>query len=319
MHVVQQKVERLRNTNIPVCIRGESGTGKETLAFAIYSRLLPESGPFVKINCSSVPESLFESGTSEVPGGYLWHEKEMGARRPECADGWTLFLDGIADLDAGEQTKFLQKLLEVEGRNTEHHSPRVRFISATNRDLEAEVEAGRFRQDLFYRINAFDIWLPPLRQRALDIPDLVDHFLKLHSEKKDVPPRPVSSELLGLMQKYHWPGNIRELENLVRRYVILGSEQIVAGELLLKIRSDITPEHEAGQKICLKKLTRQVTRDVERRLILKVLENSGWNRKLAAQCLNISYRALLYKIKQGGMPAKRRLILKPRPAMLDER
>ena len=289
MQLIRRSLEKLTATNIPVLLQGESGTGKESLALAIHRRWSGNDHNFIKITCPAVPDSLQEETLFNQAGKA------------------TLFLNGIVELDATLQAKFLQLLQDGPLGRHEDEDAQVRLICATNRDLEGEVEAGVFRRDLFYRIDAFHIYLPPLRHRAEDIPELTDYLLKFHASRNQTQCRPISEELMELMQRYHWPGNIRELENLIRRYVILGSEQVIANELLAKVPTEFNTEQLSGGSISLKKLTRQAARDVERRVILKALEMSGWNRKVAARSLNISYRALLYKIKQGGMPPKRAL------------
>jgi len=177
-------------------------------------------------------------------------------------------------------------------------------ICTTHRDLETEAAAERFRQDLLYRINVVTIDLLPLRQRTEDIPQIAAYLLRACCARRNAPLRTISAQLIDLMRRYSWPGNIRELENLIWRFVILDSEQAIVSELLAKVSTEFHAEEISGN-VSLKKLTRQAAFELERRVILKALENNGWNRKRAARSLNISYRALLYKIKQGGMPPKR--------------
>jgi len=174
-----------------------------------------------------------------------------------------------------------------------------------NRRLEDEIENGTFRQDLFYRINVVNLYMPPLRERRGDISTLVEYFLEHYNRKYNCKARPVSPELMDVLQKYHWPGNIRELENLIKRYVILGSEDVISTDLQPRDSDLLSPEINFDGPISLKKLTRQATRALERKIILKVLHNHHWNRKQAARTLNISYRALLYKIRDAGLPPNR--------------
>jgi two-component system response regulator AtoC len=181
----------------------------------------------------------------------------------------------------------------------EYRHVQLRVICATNRRLELEIANGRFRQDLFYRINVVSIELPPLRSRAEDIPDLGSHFLNVHRVRHNMPARALSPSVMKLLMKHPWPGNIRELENLIERYVILGSEDEISTD---------------GQ-IHLKKITRQAVHDLERKIILSVLEANRWNRKRTASALKISYRALLYKIRRAGLPRKRG-IRPPEPEMI---
>ena len=180
------------------------------------------------------------------------------------------------------------------------------MVCATNRQLETEIETGTFRRDLFYRINVVNLHLPPLRERRGDIESLVNYFLEYYNRKFNCRARTISPELVGALQKYHWPGNIRELENLMKRYVILGSEDVISTDLMERSDQEFfNPEINVDGPISLKKLTRQATRELERKIILKVLQAHHWNRKQAARALNISYRALLYKIRDAGLPPNR--------------
>jgi two-component system response regulator AtoC len=179
----------------------------------------------------------------------------------------------------------------------------VRVVCATNRDLGREVECGRFRQDLYYRINVVSLHMPPLRERAPDIPLLVQYFLDLYNDKYNSRARPLSAGLLGRLQRYHWPGNIRELENLMRRYTILGTEEAITSELLPRKAHEVLEDELALEMpISLKKVTRQAVQQLERKIILRVLQANQWNRKRTARALGISYRALLYKIRDVGLP-----------------
>ncbi|MEO6119213.1 MAG: sigma 54-interacting transcriptional regulator, partial [Terriglobales bacterium] len=178
----------------------------------------------------------------------------------------------------------------------------ARVVCATNRALEQEIAAGSFRQDLFYRINVVNITVPPLRERSTDVPDLVNYFLRVYNTQFNRNVAAVPLPALKMMQAYHWPGNIRELENLMKRYVILGSPDVITSELQHAPESDdLDLEIPANGSIHLKDVTRQAVRKIERTIILKVLQAHQWNRKKAARALNISYRALLYKLKEAGL------------------
>jgi transcriptional regulator with PAS, ATPase and Fis domain len=181
----------------------------------------------------------------------------------------------------------------------------VRVVCATNRKLEQEIENGTFRSDLFYRINVVNLHMPALRERAQDIPELVDYFLEHHNRKYNCRAKPLSHEMMSVLRKYHWPGNIRELENLIKRYVILGNEEVISADLSPRSPDFFNTEIPVDGQISLKKLTRQAVRELERKVILKVLQNCHWNRKQAARALSISYRALLYKIRDAGLPSNR--------------
>ena len=228
--------------------------------------------------------------------------------RVESADGGTLFLDGIDEIPLGLQAKLLQFL--QEGRfshigGQEEISVTTRLICSSHAALERKAAAGQFREDLYYRINVVSVELPPLRARSEDIADLAAYFLKRHEKRHNLTARTISLNLLDLLQKHSWPGNIRELENLVERYVILGSEEAVSAELLHWDRTNVAADVPMRGPIQLKKVTRQAVRDLERKIILNVLAENRWNRKRAASELKISYRALLYKIRQAGLPPKR--------------
>jgi two-component system, NtrC family, response regulator AtoC len=217
----------------------------------------------------------------------------------------TLFLDEISELEPGLQAKLLQLLQDGQFCRIgaqEDKRVEVRVVCATNRALEHEISSGTFRADLFYRINVVNLRLPQLRERSQDIPMLVDYFLKLYNEKYNCRAQMPSNHTIALLERYHWPGNIRELENLIKRYVILGSEETIGSELLSHREERFDPEiPNTDAPIALKKVTRQAVRELERRIIFKVLQANNWNRKKAARSLNISYRALLYKIRDAGL------------------
>jgi len=308
MHAVRQKVERIAATSVPVLIQGDSGTGKGVLARYIHERCGSSSRPFVKVNCAAIPGTLLESELFGYEKGAFTGAYSTKPGRAEQADGGTLFLDGIDEIDRSLQAKLLQLLQDgqfsrIGGQEDRHVS--VRVLCATHRALEREIEAGRFRQDLFYRINVVNLRLPPLNSRREDILELAHFFLEVQQRRHNSQVRPFSSTLLQLFVKHPWPGNIRELENLVERYVILDSEDAVTAELLHWEQTHLTSDLPADGPIHLKKVTRQAVHELEKKIILRVLEATRWNRKRAAMELKISYRALLYKIRQAGLPSKR--------------
>jgi two-component system, NtrC family, response regulator AtoC len=320
MEAVRHKVECLAGTSTPILIQGESGTGKEVLATAIHARSCGKSAPFFKITCPAIPAHVPEEHSDERGPAVGNGSSVFTTDWIDSALGGTLFFDEIHELPLPLQARLLELLQDSRlgcVRTTTHRVPEVQVICTTNRNLEVEIGAERFRRDLFYRINVFTIELLPLRQRLEDIPDIVEDLLRSYAAKHNPPQRMISPQLLELMQRHKWPGNIRELENLIRRFVILGSEQAIGSELLAKISADLHPEETSGN-ISLKKLTRQAAFELERRVILKALEAHGWNRKRAARSLNISYRALLYKIKQGGMPPKRNGAVRPAVQLVAE-
>ncbi len=310
MQAAREKVRKVAGTNIPVLIQGESGTGKEILAQILHVGAPWLDGPFVKVNCPAIPSALLESELFGYERGAFTGAYGTKPGRVEMAHRGTLFLDEIGELDLGLQAKLLQLLQDGQFcRIGAQEDKRVeaRVVCATNRPLEREIEAGRFRQDLFYRINVVNLHLPPLRERREDIPLLVEHFLGVYGESFQMPAQPLSAGLTERLKKFHWPGNIRQLENLIKRYVILGSEEAISSEIDGQAPSYFDPDIPLDGTISLKKITREAVQELERRIILKALQAHHWNRKRAARTLRISYRALLYKIRQAGLPSRKTL------------
>ncbi len=310
MHQVRARLDRVTPTAIPVLIVGESGTGKEVIARYIHARSLCSAGPFVRINCPGIPGALLESELFGFEKGSFTGATITKIGLVEAASGATLFLDNIAELELVLQSKLLQFLQDGRfSRIGGHENLRadVRLICAANRPLEMEIRSGRFREDLFHRINVVTIALPPLRERRDDIPDLIDFFLCLFSTEFRRTPQPIRPAARESLAAHEWPGNIRQLENVIKRYVIFDSEDGLLAQI-----SDAAPlaanTPVVSQRMSLKQVTREATRDIERRVILDTLSACHWNRKKAAEILRISYRALLYKMKQGGLPAKRRVL-----------
>jgi two-component system response regulator AtoC len=308
MQTLRRRLEKVANANVPVLIEGESGTGKDIVARMIHTGSPWRTGPYVKVNCPAIPGTLLESELFGYEKGAFTGAYGMKPGRVELAHRGTLFLDEISELDLTLQSKLLQLLQDGQFCRIgaqEDKKVEVRIVCATNRQLEAEIENGTFRQDLFYRINVVNLHMPPLRERRGDIEQLTNYFLEYYNRKYNCRARTLSTDLLGVLQKYHWPGNIRELENLVKRYVILGSEEVITSDLVVRGPDLSMPEINFDGPISLKKVTRQATHDLERKIILKVLQAHHWNRKRAARALNISYRALLYKIRDAGLPPNR--------------
>ncbi len=308
MQSVRERLTKIAAANVPVLIQGESGTGKDIIARMVHTLSPWKSGPLVKVNCPAIPGTLLESELFGYERGAFTGAVGAKPGRVELAHRGTLFLDEISELELGLQSKLLQLLQDGQFCRIgaqEDTKVEVRVVCATNRHLETEVEAGTFRQDLFYRINVVSLNLPPLRSRRGDIEGLTRYFLEYYNRKFNGRARPISPELMRSLQKYHWPGNIRELENLVKRYVILGEEEVIASELVPASPDFFDPEFSIDGPVSLKKLTRQAVRELERKVILKMLQAHHWNRKQTARALNISYRALLYKIRDAGIPANR--------------
>src|SRR5580693_7941589 len=308
MQAVRSRLSKVAAANVPVLITGESGTGKDIIARLIHGLSPWKSGPYVKVNCPAIPGTLLESELFGYEKGAFTGAYGMKPGRVEMAHRGTLFLDEISELDMPLQSKLLQLLQDGQFCRIgaqEDKKVEVRVVCATNRKLEQEIENGTFRSDLFYRINVVNLHLPPLRERASDIPELVTYFLDVHNRKYNCRAKPLSNEMMAVLGKYHWPGNIRELENLVKRYVILGNEEVISSDLAPRDPDFFSAEIPLDGNISLKKVTRQAVHELERKIILKVLQNHHWNRKQAARALNISYRALLYKIRDAGLPSNR--------------
>jgi two-component system response regulator AtoC len=308
MQGVRERLDKVAGANVPVLIHGESGTGKDIIARMIHSQSPWKTGPYVKVNCPAIPGTLLESELFGYEKGAFTGAYGTKPGRVEMAHRGTLFLDEISELDLGLQSKLLQLLQDGQFCRIgaqEDKKVEVRIVCATNRKLEDEIENGTFRQDLFYRINVVNLYLPPLRERRADIPELASYFLEYYNRKYNCRARQLSTELTRLLQKYHWPGNIRELENLIKRYVILGNEEAISSDLVGREQEYFNPEIPIDGPISLKKITRQAVRELERKIILKVLQANHWNRKQAARALGISYRALLYKIRDAGLPSNR--------------
>jgi two-component system, NtrC family, response regulator AtoC len=304
---VRLSAEMAATTDVPVLLQGESGTGKEILAQYIHCRSSRGHGAFVKVNCPAIPGMLLESELFGYQKGAFTGAYSSKPGRVELAHRGTLFLDEIAELDSGLQAKLLQLLQDgrfcrIGGQEEKRFD--VRILCATNRQLDKEIKAGSFRQDLFYRINVLTIELPSLQQRSSDIPVLVNFLLERHGKILNRPVKPMSDRSLRFLQKYDWPGNIRELETVIKRYVLSGSEAAISKSLANGHRNELVPEIPLGGQINLKDVTRQAVRQLEGKLILKVLEVHRWNRRATARALNISYAALLYKMREAGVPPR---------------
>jgi len=304
---IRQKVQKVLGTDVPILIQGENGTGKGLLAHYIHSRSPMSSGAFVKVNCAAIPGALLESELFGYEKGSFTDAHTSKPGYVEMAHRGTLFLDEIADLDLGLQAKVLQLLQDGHfsriGDKQERRAE-TRIICATNRDLGAEVEAGRFRNDLFYRINVISINLPSLRDRHEDVALLAEYFLRQLNARFERDTPPFSQESLDNLSSREWRGNIRELENVVARYAILGSLDTAEPEM--PPRPPRTAAYRVGVDgtIPLKRIAKQAIREMEGNLILNALRENKWNRRKAAQALNISYRALIYKIREAGLSPK---------------
>ena len=301
MRALERTVADIASTDIPVLLSGESGTGKEVVALEIHRLSRHRNEPFVKCGCSGL--------TGDSLSARLQRAEDLSPSEP--GSGGSLFLDGINHLDSAAQGRLLHLLPDGSGAPPEGcHVMRV--ISSTTRNLEEEMKNGRFREELYYRINGVYLRLPPLRDRKEDIPALMDFFLKKYTSLFERPEPKVSDSTMNLLFTHSWPGNIRELENVVRKIVALGDEHLATHDLApangAKAQEATAPAPmliESGEAPIptgsLKEAARAASRVAERAMILNQLERTRWNRKRAARELQISYKALLYKLKQLGL------------------
>lgn len=308
MQEVLNTIDRTCDTELPVLIRGETGTGKELIARYIHSRSRLRDAPFVKVNCAAIPVLLLESELLGYEKGAFTGANESKPGLVELANGGTLFLDEIGDMDASLQTKLLHLLQDGRysriGGDHDRYA-KVRIVCATNCDLEQAITEGRFRSDLFYRIDVICLRLSPLRDRKSDIRTLSRHFLEKLGRKCGRTATPLSEVTCHLISEWEWRGNIREFENWIMRVMVLGVNEALGSELsrqLLTTRTSANGQpHEAG----LKDASKESAWVAERALILKHLEANQWNRRKTAKELNICYRSLLYKLQQMDVPSLR--------------
>jgi two-component system response regulator AtoC len=296
---VLELIERAAEFKSTVLLTGESGTGKEVLARAIHAQSPRRGEAFVAVNCAAIPEQLLESELfGHSRGAFTGADRARRGLFLE-ADGGTLFLDEIGELPPPLQAKLLRALQEEEVRPVGESKPRrvdVRVLAATARDLEREVQAGRFREDLFYRLDVLRVRVPPLRDRRQDIPLLVDHFLANFAISLGKPARELTEDALEKLVRYAWPGNVRELENVIERAVILSrGDRIGARDLPANVTA---PAHEAPAGGAPEFSLREARRACETEAIGRALAATNGNRTHAARLLGISHRALLYKLKE---------------------
>jgi DNA-binding NtrC family response regulator len=296
MQQVQELIRQVAPSRASALITGESGTGKELVATAIHRQSLRARGPFVKLNCAALAETLLESELFGHERGAFTGALNRRLGRFEQADGGTLFLDEIGEISASLQVKLLRFLQEQEfervGGN-ETIKVDVRILAATNRDLQREVAEKRFREDLYYRLNVISIELPPLRARRTDIVQLAMYFLQRFGAKNDRPVTGFSDEALEALLRHTWPGNVRELENAIERAVVVSR-----GELIRC--SDLPPALVAPARTEKPALPGSTLADIERYSILKTLEHTGGCKARAARILGISHRKIQYKLHEYG-------------------
>ena len=300
MALARSTLERAAPTNI----LGESGTGKDILARLFHARSKRAGSTCVKVICPAIPNTLIESELFGYEKGAFTGAYSSKRGRVEQAHRGTLFLDEVGSLDPSAQAKLLQLLQDGSFVRVGAQEPKkidARIVCAANASLRRQVEGGGFRLDLFYRINTVTIDLPPLRQRIADLPMLTDYLLDVHSRALRRSPKPLSRETMLLMRRHNWPGNIRQLENMIRSYILIGSEEALAGELIPAAHAEFGPEIDLVNPVSLKEITKSATRNFERQIILKVLQANGWSRRKTAKWLKISYRSLLYKMQDANV------------------
>jgi len=312
MRKLRSEAALVANVDIPVLMLGESGTGKEVMARLIHKLSPRAHRTFLKVNCAAVPADLLESELFGYEAGAFTGATHPKPGKFEICNKGTILLDEIGEMPTSLQAKLLHILQDGQFSRLGSRSvikADVRILAATNINIPEALATKRLREDLYYRLNAFTLHVPPLRERKEEIPILLKHFMSRQAERYARPPLPLSPELLQACMNYPWPGNLRELSNFVKRYLVLGDEQLAINELRPKgdgsgaqfdpmAKSSSTGGNGSGG---LKSLARSAKDEAEAEAIAKALDETNWNRKQAAALLKISYKALLYKIRQYGI------------------
>jgi len=313
MEKIKAVIDEIARTDIPVLIQGESGTGKEIVAQAIHLNSHRSENPFIKINCPAIPSDLLESELFGYEKGAFTGAHLRKPGKFELANGGTILLNEIGEVNIAVQAKLLQVLQDGAfsrlGGNGDI-TVKTRVITTTKDHLEESMMEGRFREDLFFRINAMNIIVPPLRERREQIPPLSAYFCDLYAGKYGKSIAPLSPKTMGIFHQYDWPGNIRELENVIKRIVLFGEEEVVGGAIGRQVNGEVAPfAAESFPEKCLhsmdilslKSVKREAAKSAEKELIQKALHETWWNRKKAADLLGVSYKALLYKMHKYRM------------------
>jgi two-component system response regulator AtoC len=313
MRDVWKVIEQAARIDITVMVTGETGTGKDLVARAIHHLSTRQRGPFVKVNCAAVPRELLESELFGHERGAFTgaHQQKIG--KFEAANHGTIFLDEIGDLHWGLQAKLLHVLQDGEFPRVGGKSAikiDVRILAATNQDLEAAVAGGRFREDLYYRLNVIQVEIPPLRERLEEIPLLIEYFIQRYSRLYGREGFAIAAEARDRLVNLTYQGNIRELENIVKRMIVLNDPGLAQTTLPRgRVGGQDNGANGDGPRLetaplSLRSIVREAALRAERETIARALEQTRWNRVRAAKLLNISYRALLYKIKHTGLESK---------------
>lgn len=302
-------VEKVAVSDTTVLLNGESGTGKELFAQAIHYLSPRKDGPFVPINCAAIPRELLENELFGSEKGAFTSSTARKMGKFEIAEGGTIFLDEIGDMDVSLQAKLLRVLQEKEFERlggTKTIAVNVRVIAASNMDLKKSIEKKEFREDLFYRLSVFPVTIPPLRDRRDDIPALADYFIDKFCKEMNKKKKKLSNESLKIMDKYHWPGNVRELENTIERAIILCESKTIAPDSLA-IRLATVPEIRLREGAGLKEVAALAQSEAEKSLILRVLSQTRGNKKKCAEILQIDYTTLFEKLKKYGLQTKKEI------------
>jgi Nif-specific regulatory protein len=303
MRQICEQVAQVARTMTTALIRGESGTGKELIAHAIHYNSLRANKPFVKVSCAALPESLIESELFGYEKGAFTGAQARKKGRFELAEGGTLFLDEIGDINLGTQVKLLRVLQEREYERlggTETLKSNVRLIAATNKDLEKAIQDGTFREDLYYRLNVFTIFVPPLRERKTDLLLLADHFLETFSRTHSKNIKRISTPAIDMLMSYHWPGNVRELENTLERAVLVCDGHVIHAHHL----PPTLQTAEASGTVTRVSL-RDAVAAYEKDLISDALKTTRGNRAKAARLLNTTERIINYQVKKYSIDYRR--------------
>ncbi|HXG91531.1 MAG TPA: sigma 54-interacting transcriptional regulator [Blastocatellia bacterium] len=303
MRQVYEQVAQVAHTNTTVLVRGESGTGKELIAHAIHYNSMRAKKPFIKVSCAALPDTLIESELFGYERGAFTGAQSRKKGRFEMAEGGTLFLDEIGDLNLQTQVKLLRVLQEREFERlggTETIKVNVRLIAATNKDLEKAIAEGEFREDLYYRLNVFTIFVPPLRERKSDILLLADHFLEKYSLEHGKHIKRISTPAIDMLTSYHWPGNVRELENCIERAALVCEGHVIHGHHLPP-----TLQTAAASGTVTRLSLAAAVEAFEKDMIQDALKTTRGNRARAAAMLDTTERILGYKVKKYGIDCGR--------------
>jgi Nif-specific regulatory protein len=300
---VMEQALQVAAAKTTVLIRGESGTGKELVAELIHHNSLRAQGPFVKVNCGALPESLIDTELFGHERGAFTGAHAQRKGRFELANGGTIFLDEIGEITPAIQTKLLRVLQEREFERvggTQTIQTDVRLIAATNKDLERAINEGKFREDLYYRLNVFPVFVPPLRERKPDILLLADHFVEKYAREYGKLIKRISTPAIDMMMSYHWPGNVRELENCIERAVVLCNDEVIHSHHL-----PLTLQTAEGSGTILSQSLNSAVAALEREMIMDALKTTRGNQAQAAKLLQTSERVVNYKVKKFGIDCRR--------------